>query len=134
MELVGLLIPFVTAPKMVRGKFVRLFIDNTNVIHAWEKKLSRGDSETSAVIRALHVIEARLECKIFVEYMRRCSTPMAALADRLTRETSTTDEDRRLSLRTGWHAPHGAMAEWLKDPRADWTLGEKLVAHIETIL
>ncbi len=106
-------------------------MDNTNVVYAWDKRQGKGDAETSALIRALHLIEARLECKIFVEHMRRMSTAKAALADRLSREASTSAEDRRLVEAIGWSPLGGVLADWLDNPVADWQLGQKLVCEIE---
>ncbi len=93
LETVGLLVPFVTKPKKVKNKFVRLFVDNTNVIYGWERCGCASDAETLVLFRALHLLDAKLECKIFVEHMRRMSTPEAELADHLTHASTTTAED-----------------------------------------
>ena len=38
LECVGLLIPFLTRPDLIRNKFVILYVDNISLIYAWEKK------------------------------------------------------------------------------------------------
>ncbi len=45
LESIGLLIPFVTIPNKLRGKFVRLFVDNTNVVYGWEKRMCKSDAK-----------------------------------------------------------------------------------------
>ncbi len=126
LESVGLIIPFLTAPELVRRKYVRLFVDNTNLFHAWEKRHCNFDQETSIVIRCLHILEAKLECVISVEYTRRMSNPMAALADRLTRGSTTTDKDMESISHLEWKEVDGPFFEWLKDPILDWDLPVKL--------
>lgn len=126
LESVGLMIPFLTAPEMVRRKYVRLFVDNTNLFHAWEKRHCSFDQETSIVIRCLHLFEAKLECVVSVEYTRRLSNPMAALADRLTRVSTTTQKDMETISHLEWKEVDGPFFEWLKDPVPDWDLPVKL--------
>ena len=130
LETVGLLVPFITCPNEVRNQFVRLFIDNTNVIYAWNKRSCTKDAETSVLIRTLHLIEAKLECKITVEYMRRMSTPEATLADHLSRTSSTTAEDAEKIAHLNWRELSGPLKEWLKDPRVDWNLPVKIIEHL----
>ena len=134
LEAVGLVVPFLTIPAELCGKFIVLYVDNLNVVYAWEKRHCKADAETSALIRALHIVEARLACKIFVRHMARMSTPMAALADRLSRDSSTSAADRGLLEKVGWRQPGGALEKWLAAPRVDWELGLKLVKDIDQIL
>ena len=90
LECVGLLLPFVTNPKMLKNRFVILYVDNISLIYAWEKKYCKNDEETSILIRCLHVLEAFLEAKFFVEHVKRMSNDMAVLVDHLSKESSTT--------------------------------------------
>ncbi len=129
LECVGLLLPFICAPEAVRGKFVRLKVDNHNLTHVWAKKYCKEDAETSVLIRCLHVIETYLDCKIFIEFTKRMSTPMAALADRLSRESTTTNEDLARIRHVKWNSPHGPLEDWLKDPTLDWNLPVKMLNH-----
>ena len=61
LECIGLLIPFVTRPDLIRNKYVILYVDNISLIYAWEKKYCKNDEETSILVRCLHVMEAFLE-------------------------------------------------------------------------
>ena len=63
LECIGLLLPFVTRPDLVKNKFVILFVDNISLIYAWEKKYCKNDEETSILVRCLHMLEAFLEAK-----------------------------------------------------------------------
>ncbi len=50
----------------------------------------------SILIRALHLISAYLGCIIYFCYLQRMSTWDAKLADRLSRESTTSTEDKKL--------------------------------------
>ena len=131
LEATELLIPLVAMPDKLCGQYVRLFIDNINVVYAWEKKQCKDNTETSVVIRAIHLIEARLGCKIYVEHLRRLSTRAVAMTDRFSRKSSMTAEDRAVANRLGWVSPAGTLANWLANPTVDWELGEKIISDIE---
>ncbi len=131
LETVGLLVPFITKPKIVKNQFVRLFVDNTNVIYGWERRGCACDAETSVLIRALHLIEAKLECKIFVEHMRRMSTPEAELADHLTRTSTTTAEDQSKIEHLEWCEVGGPLKVWLANPVVDWELPVKIAKFVK---
>jgi hypothetical protein len=64
LETVGILLPFLAKPKELAGRHILIEVDNLAVVFSWEKRYSKSDPETSLLIRCLHVIEARLECKI----------------------------------------------------------------------
>ena len=60
LELVGLFLPFLTMPEIVRGRHVVLGVDNRSVVHAWQNKSVMGDITASALVRALMVVSANL--------------------------------------------------------------------------
>ena len=121
-------------PKNCEKKSVLLFVDNTNVIYAWEKKYCKNDQETSILIRALHILEAFLECKIFVQHTRRLSNDMASLADHLSRQSSTTAEDLGKIKKIFWSKPEGTIVNWLKNPVADWSIPNKILNDVKSKL
>ena len=109
LECVGLLIPFLTDPNSLIEKFIVLYVDNISLIYAWEKKYCKNDEETLILIRCLHILEAFLECRIFVEHVKRRSNKMATLVDNLSRESSTTAEDLEQIQGLQWHSPQGNL-------------------------
>ena len=134
LEAVGLLLPFLTRPASLAGHHVVLGVDNQEVMYGWEKKHCGQDPETSVLLRCLHVIEALLHCKIYVVYVKRCSTNMAVLADSLTRK-STTDEKVLQRLRNVTvEEPVGHLLSWLKDPKINWNLPLLLCEDVEQLL
>ena len=130
LEAVGLLLPFVTNPEELVGQQVVLEVDNLGVVYGWNKKHCRGDPETSVLLRALHVLEARIACKVHVKHVSRCSTEMAILADKLTRASSTDRWAEERISQADRRVLTGPLMDWLRNPVVDWNLPEKLCKNI----
>ena len=134
LECVGLLLPFVTNPKLLKNRFVILYVDNISLIYAWEKKYCKNDEETSILIRCLHVLEAFLEAKVFVEHVKRMSNDMAVLVDHLSRESSTTARDLERIGSVPRLSPGGALLDWIAIPCLDWNLPNKLIIDVQNLI
>jgi hypothetical protein len=130
LEAVGLLMAVVTDPATMVGRHVVLEVDNLGVVYGWEKKHCKEDPETSLLLRCLHVLEAKLSCKIYVKHVKRCSTEMALLADKLSRASTTDDECREKTKHASKLELLGSLKAWLENPVIDWTLPEKLCKEI----
>ena len=128
LECIGLLIPFVTRPDLIRNKYVILYVDNISLIYAWEEKYCKNDEETSILVRCLHVLEAFLEARVFVGHVKRMSNDKAVLVDRLTGE----DLNRIKDL--PWLSPSGALKDWISLPCRDWNLPVKIVKDVQDML
>jgi hypothetical protein len=134
LEMVGLLIPFLTRPRTVAGHHVLLGVDNTSVVYAWTKRYCKRDPETSLLIRVLHVIEAFLCCKIYVTHVKRMSTDMAVLADHLSRETTITPADYEAVSHVEIDRPWGRLGKWLEDPVLNWNLPSLILEDVKSIM
>lgn len=127
LETIGIMLPLLTIPLIVRGRNIILGVDNISVHYAWENKTAKGDLLATVLVRALHILSSFLACRIFVEHVPRRSCSASILADNLTRESTTTKEV--LDQIRGAHQferPH-VLWEWLKNPAVDWRLGFTLV-------
>jgi hypothetical protein len=134
LETVGLLIPIIMEPRTLLGQYIILEVDNIAVVYAWRKKYCGNDPETSLLIRCLHVLEAFLECKIYVRHLRRMSNPIASIADGLTRKATMTTELMETIGDVPWRTLEGPLADWLNDPVLDWDLPLKIVKYVQTLL
>ncbi len=131
LETVGLLIPFLSIPWKLWGRHIVLEVDNTAVQYGLHKKYCKNDPETSVLLRALHVIEAFLHCRIYVQHVKRVSTDMAKLADSFSRKETTSKECEQKTAHLEHYSPKGEIASWLKAPLMDWNLGLKLIEEIQ---
>ena len=55
------------------------------------------------------------------------SNEMAILADHLTRESTTKEEDIQRIKHVKWNTPKGEIITWLKNPHPDWDLPNKII-------
>jgi hypothetical protein len=134
LELVGLFLPFLTVPEVVRGRNIVLGVDNLGVVFAWENGYAKGDLLASSLVRALGIVAAYLECRVHVQHVPRLTTLSSIMADNLTRASTATAEvwSALVGVRTA--EPPAGLWDWLSDPVLDWELGLKLVDEIKEII
>ena len=123
--------PFLSYPSELKNQNILLQVDNLGVVYGWTKKYCKNDPETSLLLRTLHIIEAFLPCKIYVEHVKRCSNNMSRLVDSLSRKSTTTVSDLEKISKGLIHHPSGAICDWLDHPVLDWTFPEKIVKDIQ---
>jgi len=134
LEAVGLLLPFVTVPRILAGRHVVLEVDNTSVVYGMRKKGTTGDLEAAILFRAIHVIASFLGVICHVRHVRRESTKASRVADRLSREATATKEVLlHISEAEQWEAPE-VLTDWLECPKEDWSLVNKLLNYVESIV
>jgi hypothetical protein len=76
------------------------------------------------------MIEAFLECKIYVKHLKRMSNPVATIADALSRESTTTQAVLEQQHGVPWDRPQGPLIDWLNEPLFDWELPAKIVTYL----
>jgi hypothetical protein len=130
LESIGLLIPLLVQPNVVKNRYVILYVDNINVIYGWEKRYIKNDQMASIMIRCIHVLESLLECKIHVEHVGRMSTSMATLADHLSRASTTTQRDMMRIRHLNVEEVQGPLIDWLHNPGIDWDLPTKMAEYV----
>ncbi len=90
-EAVGLLLPFITIPSQLKNKHILLLVDNEAFAKAWLRRVAKYNETMVIFIQALHLIEALLPCRVYVHYLKSCSTTPAKIVDQLSRESTTTE-------------------------------------------
>jgi hypothetical protein len=130
LESVGLILPFLILTERIRGKTVVLGVDNIGVVFGWENGGVKEDPYASVLIRALRILSAYLETRVFVEHVPRLSSEASRLADSLTRESSTTSEVLS-QIRSAEQARFPRiLRRWLRNPEVNWDLGQVFVQFI----
>jgi hypothetical protein len=131
LELVGLFLPILSVPETVRNRNVVLGVDNLGVVFAWENGYAKGDMLASVLVRALGVVAAYLECRIFVQHVPRLTTLASVMADSLTRASTASAEVWSELVGTASYAPPQRLWAWLAEPFLDWDLGLELVEYLK---
>jgi hypothetical protein len=134
LETIGILIPFLTISWKLWGCHIILEVDNTAVRFGWQKRYSKNDPETSVLLRALHVIEAFLHCRIYIKHVKRISTPMATLADQLSRDETFSQNCKDKIAHLKILQPTGSITNWLQNPTINWDLSLRLIEDIKNLI
>jgi hypothetical protein len=106
-------------------------VDNVSVVFAWENGSVSGDMYASALVRALSITAAYLECRIFVEHVPRMTSLSSYMADSLTRQSTATADIWSAMVGVASYEPPGVLWDWLKEPCADWDLGLRIVNSLK---
>jgi hypothetical protein len=131
LEAIGLLLPFISTPNLLRGKSVILLVDNMSLVWGWKKGHVKHDYEASIMLRALNLLSIMLSCQTYVEHLPRMSSPTAILTDHLSRESSTSVEDQKLLDHHYTKTSSQVLTRWLENPKVDWTFPTSLMLETE---
>jgi hypothetical protein len=131
LELVGLFLPLLTVPEVVRGKNVVLGVDNVSVVFAWENGSVAGDLHASVLVRALHIVSTYLECRLFVDHVPRLSSLSSHMADCLTRQSTATSDVWAAVVGARCFEPPESLWSWLRNPTMDWQLGLSMINSLK---
>jgi hypothetical protein len=125
-EMVGLLLPILILYKQLRHQDICLLVDNEAIVWSWPKRRMKNDAVASILIRTLHILEAFIPCRIFVEHLPRVSNKSAKLVDNLSRKSTTTAADLRHLTHSECDLPE-PFRRWLENPKENWHLGTEIV-------
>ena len=130
LKFAGILVPFLLCPDLLKGQYVVVGVDNISCLYAWERGYSRDDNTASILVRTLSVICAELACVVHVKHVPRDTTWESKLADRLSRQKTTRESDKRLveSFRRKELPP--AFRQWMLNPTKDWELFIKVIPNV----
>jgi hypothetical protein len=131
LEMIGVMLPLLTVPHLLRGRELCLYVDNIAVVYGWQNRGVKNDLSASVLIRALHIIAAFLGCHVHVFHLPRMSTPNARLADRLSRRQTTTQIDSRRIRQALKPSLPPALSRWLARPRLNWDLPDELLRDVQ---
>ena len=132
--MVGLIIPFLIDPSMMKDRRILLLTDNIGCVFGWENRAVKGDRTASGLVRCLAVISVFLHCSIHVRHERRKSSWGSLLADRLTRKKTTVSQDSMLLKSFSFQKIPVFFREWIDDPKEDWGLADLCLYHVAASL
>ena len=130
LEFTAILIPFLCDPDMFKNQHVVVHVDNISCCYGWENGSVTEDELASILIRSLKVISFFLNCVIHVRHKPRESSWEIRFADRLTREKTTNEQDRRCLKSFEKYRTPAVLTNWLNNPQADWNLVNELLDYV----
>jgi hypothetical protein len=130
LEAIGVILPFLLMPKKLVNQHIVCGVDNMGVVFGWKNKKIKGDTCASIIVKSLHIIEAYLGSCIHVIHAPRVSDWESIAADNLSRERTTGFLEKQMLNRPQNKIDIRVLTDWLKNPREDWTLAERLSNHV----
>jgi hypothetical protein len=131
LEVLGVLLPFITVPRELCGQHAVFTVDKVAVVFGWDNKAVKFDDTASILIRAIHLISSYLGCVVHVEHSPRRSSGWEILVDNLSRKSTTTFEDRKKVKDARRSIVQGKLKQWLQNPTEDWDLPYFLLGEVK---
>ena len=133
-ELLGPLLALAAGMEHFRGRAVKIWVDNSGSVDIWRKGYSPCRL-CCTVVKAIASLAATFGCRVGVEKITRCSTPLASMADCLSKaafskfwQLAYEGGGYGLGLEPAW-VPSELLA-WVENPREDDDLGDRLVRQV----
>ena len=135
LELVGPLAALCAAADRLRGLPVVFWVDNIGSVYIFQKGYSTSCVLSSTLVSAMADVAAGLGCRIQVKKILRCSSPLASMADAL----SKADMSRFWGLAAengGFGLPLAPLPlprellRWVQAPAQDFDLGRRLLREL----
>jgi len=133
LEMVGVILPFLLIPHKLVGQHIVVKVDNIACIFGWQSRSVAGDRCASVLIRCLHLITSYLGSILHFQHLPRMSSWDAELADRMSRERTTTCNDKKLLLAFHNRKLPEAFSRWLQNPSENYSLASGLLQHVEHV-
>jgi hypothetical protein len=134
LEFIGILIPFLLIPEKLSNQYIVIKVDNAGCFFGWLNRQVSGDETASIFVRALHLISCIIGSDIHIEHLPRVASWEAMVVDRMSRESTTTGQDRKLLASFKNRNLPKCLLDWFENPVEDWNLAVKIAEHVEQIV
>ena len=132
LESVGILIPLIAFPDMVKGRQLVFKVDNIAVMWGWRNGYVKNDGSATEVLKAARYLAGYLGADIYIEHVDRMSEELACMADELSRRAQCKSAEDNAALSEGAFRPvTGFLLEWLRDPGGKKDLTLELLSEIQ---
>ena len=135
LELVGPLLVISAGHTFCRLNAVKVFVDNAGSVFIWKKGYSTSCKLSSSLVKAIATIAAGIGCNFDIVKITRCSTPLASMADALSKadfscfwSTAYQNGGFNLGLDPAWVPP--SLLQWIEYPKPDDLLGHKILLEL----
>ena len=134
LELVGPLLAISGGYKFCKNNAVRIWVDNSGSVFIWNKGYSTSCPLSTTLVKAIGCVAAGLGCRVDLVKVTRCSTPLADMADALSKAAFPRfwnlvhSANLALPLEPGW-VP-SSLLKWIASPKYDEDLGHKILSEI----
>ena len=134
-ELLGPLVALCAGAQFCRGNAVRVWVDNSGSVYIFKKGYSPRCPLSNVIVKAIATVAAGIGCRFDVEEVTRCSSPLAVMADALSKAKFSKFWQQAYAL-GGLGLPLEplrvplALRVWLEDPVPSVDLGQRLLREL----
>jgi hypothetical protein len=129
LEMIAILIPFLTIPEKLKNCHIRIHTDNMACVLSCKDGYVKNDEYVSIFIKTLYIISAFLGSVVHVEHCPRHSSWEAVTADNFTRQKTTAFLEKQILSRFLHLQIPPPLISWLSNPSNDWQLSLSLLKH-----
>ena len=137
LELLGPLLALAAGFRQFHNSEVNIWVDNAASVCIWEKGYSSSCDLSSSLVKAIYTVGASIGCRVNISKITRCSTPLAEMADALSKgaflrcRALASQQRWNLPLEFPWVPP--SLMEWVVAPADDERLGDRIVEDLGTV-
>jgi hypothetical protein len=131
LEAIGLLLPFLSIPEELAGRFVMFKVDNAALVFGWLHGGIKHDETAAMLIQAMIMVASYLGTEVHEQHVPRCSEEWAIMADSLSRRSTTTTADRFKLRHARRTRTDDLVLSWLRKPVADWSFPNYVLASVQ---
>jgi len=134
LELIGPLLAISSGYAWTKNQPIIFWVDNAASVFIYKKGYSRSCKLSTTITLAISSIASGLGSSIQISKILRCSTPLATMADALSKADFTkfwslaSQLDLNLPVSQAWVSP--ALLAWIQHPIPDESLGDKILSDI----
>ena len=135
LELVGPLLAISSGYHLCKNTALRLWVDNAGSVYIWNKGYCSSCQLSTTPVKAIAQVAAGLGCTVDIVKVTSCSTPLATMADTLSKavfmrfwDFARSTDSVRLPLEPGWVPP--AHLQWVAAPKNDDELDHKILSQV----
>jgi len=120
LELIGPLCVVAGAIQVIRGRDVRIWVDNAGSVAIWRKGYSNSCRLSSMLVSTIHSVAAAVGTRVFIEKITRRSTWQAEVADDLSKANflhfrQRAEQNGQVMATEPLRVP-AALVRWIADP------------------
>ena len=135
LELIGPLVAIAAGHRWCRNNAIKIWVDNAGSVFIWKKGYSSSCLLSSTLVKAIASIAAGLGCQVDLVKIGRCSTPLADMADALSkcafnRFHLIAAQANYISLPVAPAWIPSSLVQWVTNPLPDDYLGEKILQEL----
>ena len=134
LELVGPLLALSAGFTWAKNSPIKFWVDNAASVFIYKKGYSRSCPLSTCIAVAISNVAAGLGASVEITKILRCSTPLASMADALSKANFqkfwaiNNEIQLNLPLNQAWVPP--SLLLWINNPTPDDLLGDRILADI----